>query len=334
MMDAYIPTGLGILVSVALFLLGYRQTIGARKERVKAANNAVQKALIRRMVLEDYKPRYNDIGKILEGKAREFQVGAVDLHSEEEVLTQLFTEVFDNDLITPPQRADIEKRLDDVFDEVTRRKEQIGKATEQVEPPSRNQRDRLLALMGVTASLVGAVTALLFTITRKGILVPDNAFPDVKVLIPVIAVFLGSLAAVAAISIWKRGREEPEEPSKAMTSHEGIQLEQEIASALSKLGLLYEIEPPSAGLMRPDFLVKVNDKKIAIEAKAWRSPPPLRMFSMMRDRAKRLLESRAADQVIIVTNSRSPIPQSFSSIEGIKVMSVKELMAFLQKLAA
>lgn len=37
-MEAYFQTGLGILVSVFLFLIGYRQTIGIRRERIKNVN--------------------------------------------------------------------------------------------------------------------------------------------------------------------------------------------------------------------------------------------------------------------------------------------------------
>ncbi len=43
---------LGIVVSVGLFLIGYRQTVGARKERVTNANQEVEKILVRRIVLE------------------------------------------------------------------------------------------------------------------------------------------------------------------------------------------------------------------------------------------------------------------------------------------
>src|SRR5437016_4204716 len=99
------------------------------------------------MVLENYEPRYSDISRLLEGKAREFQVSADDLYSEEQVLNQLFTEVFDNDLIAPSQRTEIEKRLEDVFSQLITRKDEVEKPTEQIASSAKDQKDRLTWLM-------------------------------------------------------------------------------------------------------------------------------------------------------------------------------------------
>lgn len=78
-MEAYFQTGLGIFVSVFLFLLGYRQTIGARRERVKNANNTIIETILRRLIIEKYKPTKPDIGKLIEGKARDYKVKTRDL---------------------------------------------------------------------------------------------------------------------------------------------------------------------------------------------------------------------------------------------------------------
>jgi hypothetical protein len=165
-------------------------------------------------------------------------------------------------------------------------------------------------------------------------LITEPGFSDIKLLIPVLGVFFVSIAAVTAILIAKRSREAPEEPSKKLATHEGIELEQEIASVLDKAGVSYEIHPSSAGILTPDFLARVNGSRIAIEAKAWRNPPPLRLLSVTRNRAKMLIEAKVADEVIIVTNLKSPMPQSFTHLEGIKILSVKEFAAFLSKRAA
>lgn len=100
-MDGYLQTGIGIAVSILLFWLSYRQTIGAKKERTKNANKSLHRAVMRRMVLEDYTPKYKNISRVLEGKAREFNTSANDMLSEEQVLNSIYTEVFDSDLIPP-----------------------------------------------------------------------------------------------------------------------------------------------------------------------------------------------------------------------------------------
>ncbi len=42
----------GIAISIALFIVGYRKTVGARNERVLAANRDLERVVLRRMVLE------------------------------------------------------------------------------------------------------------------------------------------------------------------------------------------------------------------------------------------------------------------------------------------
>lgn len=70
----------GILVSVLLFLGGYRQTGGAKKERIRSANADVKKILVRRVVLEGPMSRA-DVSLFLQGKARDFRI------SDEELLS-------------------------------------------------------------------------------------------------------------------------------------------------------------------------------------------------------------------------------------------------------
>ena len=48
-MSDYFLGVLGIVISVGLFFLGYRQTVGAKKERIINANGEVEKILVRRV---------------------------------------------------------------------------------------------------------------------------------------------------------------------------------------------------------------------------------------------------------------------------------------------
>ena len=80
----------GILLSVVFFIVGYRQTIGAKKERVTSANTEVERILVRRVFSETYVPRLADVSRILEGKARDFRVRTTDLHTESQVLISVY----------------------------------------------------------------------------------------------------------------------------------------------------------------------------------------------------------------------------------------------------
>src|SRR5947208_416744 len=86
---------LGIIVSLVLFLVGYRQTIGARKERISSANVAVERILIRRIVHEEYNPTLAEVTRLLEGKAQDLRVRAESLFDETQVLTAAFTRIME-----------------------------------------------------------------------------------------------------------------------------------------------------------------------------------------------------------------------------------------------
>ncbi len=70
-MNGYMQLAIGVLVSIFLFIISYRKTVGARKERVRSTNRSIYRALLRRMVLEGYKPTLTNINNLIDGKAIE-----------------------------------------------------------------------------------------------------------------------------------------------------------------------------------------------------------------------------------------------------------------------
>lgn len=97
-MDTFLAI-LGIVVSLVLFLVGYRQTVGAKKERIAACNAEVEKILLRRIVLEGYTPTRLDLERLMDGKARDLRVSSDDLLSVGQVLNTLYTRIVESDLI-------------------------------------------------------------------------------------------------------------------------------------------------------------------------------------------------------------------------------------------
>jgi hypothetical protein len=328
-MDAYIQTALGILVSIVLFLVGYRQTIGAKKERVQNANSAVHRAILRRMVLENYTPRSRDIARIVEGKAREFKVAPEDLNSESQILTQLFTSVFDNDFIAPAQRTDIEKRLDEVLGELIKEDEPISRA-QRLPSEVRETRNIYVIVMGVATSMLGAVTALIYTLTKERFSARTAELFDIKLLIPIAGVFLASLASVAVISVLKRTRERSDEvASQRSLMQEGIALEREIANLLRKNKLRFQVQP-QMGNFRPDFLFEVGGRKIAIEGLAASGQPPLRFLGRIQDQLWASLKNNDLSEIVVVTKAPISTTEGMIGNEGVRFLNIKELDTYLQ----
>lgn len=326
-MDGYIQIAIGIVVSVIFFLIGYRQTIGARRERVSSANRAVYKALLRRLVLEDYTPRLDDIHKLIEGKAQEFQVSAGDLQPDEQILNQVFAEIFDNDFIAPEKRSEIESRVGKAFDQLVEGKQKV----DEVSPTSTDQERRrglFVGTLALIASLLGALVSLFLTI-GKGFPAGTNvsAFSS---FLPILTVFVTSLVSVIAITLVKRAREAPDEvPARVAVAVEGTLFEYEVAAILTKLGISFQVGP-EIGSLRPDFVVDMKGKQIAIETKSWRSPPPISMISRTANYLQELLRTGAVNEAIIVTRSQMPNLDRLSGTENIYFVPVKELSDWLK----
>lgn len=324
-MDGYIQTAIGIVVSVIFFLIGYRQTIGARRERVSSANRAVYKALLRRLVLEEYSPKLDDINRLIEGKAHEYKVSPGDLHPDEQVLNQVFAEIFDNDFIAPEKRSEIESRVTSAFDQLAKGKQTIDEA--RLASPDLSTRKMLLVgVLGLLASLLGTLVSLFLTI-GKGIPADISAF---RSFLPILAVFFASLVLVITITFVKRAREAPDDvPSRVSAAAEGALLEHEVAATLAKQGISFQSEP-KIGRLQPDFVVELQGKRIAIEIKSWRAPPPISMISRAATYLQELVRTGAVDGAVVVTRGRMPNLERLSGAENIQFVPLKEFSDWLK----
>lgn len=324
-MDGYLQTGLGILVSLILFVIGYRQTIGAKKERAKNANQSIHRAIMRRMVLEDYAPVYADITRIVEGKARDFHVSQNDLRSEEQVLNSLYTEVFDSDLISPTQRIEIEKRLGSCFDKI---ENEPSKPTytefQQLSLEKRKIKDNLIAMV-LSASILGAMSSVLFKFIETKSLQVEWLFSAVGVLV-------ASIAMLSTLTIYRKNKETEVVTSKRSAQIVSSVFEADIAKILNKNGFVFAIEP-NLGKYRPDFLVEINGKSIAIEAKAWDRPVPMRFVRRTLDYLNELVTTKKVDKAILVTRKQVQMPLGKLDSENISVISINELPSALKNAA-
>jgi len=324
-MDGYLQTGIGILVSLILFVIGYRQTIGAKKERSKNANQSIHRAIMRRMVLEDYAPVYADITRIIEGKARDFHVSQNDLRSEEQVLNSLYTEVFDSDLISPTQRIEIEKRLGSCFDKIENEPTKPSYTEfQQLSLEKRKVKDNLIAMV-LSASILGAMSSVLFKFIETKSLQVEWLFSAAGVLI-------ASIAMLSTLTIYRKNKETEVVTSKRSAQIVSSVFEADIAKILNKNGFVFTIEP-NLGKYRPDFLVEVNGKSIAIEAKAWDRPVPIRFVRRTLDYLNELVTTKRVDKAILVTRKQAQMPLGKLDSENISVISINELPSALKNAA-
>lgn len=306
---------LGIVISVALFLIGYRQTVGAKKERLISANDEIEKILVRRVVLEGYVPKTADIVRLTEGKARDFRVSAADMLAAEQVLNTLFARIVESDLIPQDRRDEILKRI---MPAVVEAESEPVKENTVIEFHTRARRLGMWsagAALGVGASILGALVSIVPSISGL------ETTP--RELVPLVAVTLvASLALISAFMLFTRVKESQEAPSQVDALAQYVSFEREVAKTLERAGAKIRSATGGAGY---DFLVEREGQKILIEVKNWTRPVPAGLLRSVAQRLTAQLERESANAAIIVTPAPIPLVARLPEDSRVRVLSLREL---------
>ena len=323
-MTTYLLAMLGIVVSVVLFLIGRRGTIGAAKERAVAVNSHLERILVRRLVLERHLLSETEISRLIEGKTRDHRVAATEVHSATQLLNTVYTRVMESDLVHPEQRDAALDRITPVLAQVeaTRireeEREDLGSSTRRLESTRRR-----IAVMAVLIAVSGALGAAFPEIAAI------ESIVDLWALIPMIAATLtASLALIAAVHSAFRLRESQEEPdNKREELSKHFAFEDQVREALMSLG---EVSSPSRDSEQFDFLLERGSQKFVIETKMWRKPNPASV-ALVAQRLKRATDQIGGADAIIVIRAGSSGVHTTAVTEGVRVMTLKEFQNYLKK---
>lgn len=323
-MDAPLQSFIGIGISIILFLIGYRQTVGAKKERVRAANTDIEKTLLRRTVLEAYKPTVPDIVRLIEGKARDHRVRIADLLSPSQFLVTLFTRIVESDFVTSDQRETILERINPVLETLESKPPEIELII--AKPTKGKELVRALGLisLGVFASLVGTLVASLTILQENDTI---SAYSPT-----VIMVFSISIIAIVIIIFLQKIRESQEDAKQPVSPIQaGVQFEQEVAKLVSSFG--YPLKAPATNRGNYfDFLLEIGDRKLIIETKAWSSRPPLPHIRKIAQRLQNAIKNYEATEAILLIKDDTGIPLKYFENLNIKIMTLKSFKIYLKKL--
>jgi len=320
-MTEYVLGILGIAVSVGLFLFGYRQTIGAKRERIGAANAELERILVRRIVLEKYTPNQLDLSRLIEGKARDYRVRPAEVLSESQVLNTIYTRVIESDLIPAEQRDEILERIGPILSdsEVAPVEERV---VEEVATSERVLRRTqvAIALTAVLASVVGGVVSVLPEIRTLGARIPE--------ILPMLGgTIAGSLAVIAVFyALFRLRASQEESPSKASELSSYFDFEAQVRRLLQSSGAVVQASGADQGF---DFLVERGGKKILVEVKAWSRPVPGAILSRIAARLRQAARRAGASESVIVT--KTPIRQAkqIAAEDDIRIMTLREFRNYL-----
>ena len=321
--ETWVATLLGIAASAILFLVGYTRTVGAHRERVKAANVEVEKILLKRFVLESYRPNTNEVARLLEGKARDYGVKTRHLMSSEQVLTMIFTRIIENDFITAKQRSKILERISPPFEEAEESPIEEARVSE-LPPPQEDLYTRtLIPLAGaLVASVAGAAFPLYLFLS------PNAEDSTSRAFAPVLIVFAIGLALTIGIFLMFRLREWQEEPSAVSAARSTDNLEREVAEAVVESSAELILARPNASF---DFEAVVDGRKILLEVKGWNGPIPVSLIRHTAEVLSQAVKAQGATEGIIVTRARARLylPQAALRDQQLRFMTVRELRDYL-----
>jgi hypothetical protein len=250
----------GIAVSVILFFVGYRQTIGARKERMEAANTELGRVLLRRVVLEGFSPGRIEIDRLRDGTSREYRVAVSDILLPVELMNTVYTKIIENDFISPDLRKGILDKFNPLCDRLSREEDQEPDLGE-----DKSVSSVLPVAFGLLTSLLGAAVAVLPQLRTIAL----DRKHAIELVLTIGAV---SFTIIVSYLLFNRLRDQQEENPSRNPALEGYEFEREVASTIRKTGLSVRSAPIQAGY---DFeIVTKSGEKVLIEAKAWAKRTP------------------------------------------------------------
>jgi hypothetical protein len=256
-------------------------------------------------------PIWSDI----EGKAREHQMSATALLSPEELLTNVYARIFEDDLLDPPRRDESAGRIKVLLDQLDQ------EPVDDLRPPAIREenlverRHRWIAVLGGTTAMIGSLAALLPAIGGQ---VNGAAY---------LAALVTSLAVIGAASALFRLRYE-DDPDQARDSalQSAARLERSVERVVKRYGGK-RLDGPDRGL---DFLVRSGGRRLGIQLKTWNRP-------ISRANLGRAVKSVAlagkrigVDEVLLVTPSRPSASTDGIGDGDVRVIGVDELAAALE----
>jgi hypothetical protein len=146
----------GVVLTIAFFIIGYRQTIGARQEPARAANKALVDSLLRRLIQEpEFSIPRRDIPKLLSGWALDARIHVADMLSIYQLESLLYAKVIESDYVTGENRKAFTTRLDRFF-----ALEESSTELEASTDTSSVRTFRAEAFLGLASGVVGIITSL------------------------------------------------------------------------------------------------------------------------------------------------------------------------------
>lgn len=281
--EAYYQTALGIAVSVVLFVLSYRQTIGAYKERANIASREIVQTLVRLVVLEQYEPTLAELTRLINSKARDGRIRRSSLPSEEAFIETVYSRILESDFIPAQQRPVVTARLARIAREAGNHEADTKSLG--VAPLNRAMRK---------VSQNGAALTLIFLTATAGAMVAAYSLPTGTTLLSSAGLLVSTLFFSGLAWFFIKYREGPTEQRGAAWRHYYA-----IEAICRQLGGTIRFYPHKGA----DIILEYRGKRIALETRHWSRRPGDEMLLEIVDALEDVMAREDAIYGLIVTDA-------------------------------
>lgn len=283
----------GVLITVTVFIISYRKTIRARKERVKSANKEIVAIMARSIA----NPKINIDKKIIQGiirsKSREYKVSIDDLNDVFIILEDVMTTYIENEFISEKIKNTLIQKV-----KILLKEKDTSKIETNIE--SYISRDRTRILMSTFFATIAMVAVM---VASFGLIKPASV-NKVDLPIPLLVSMTASIAIATLIAFMKLTIER-QKKLRDKVMYKGPMLEEIVLSALEERfnGSNVEREMLFMDGKRIDFVVDCNSEKIPVEVKyLLDSKSLLRAIKELKEFIKRL----EANKGLLIVNTSIP----------------------------
>ncbi|RJF75053.1 hypothetical protein [Rhodopseudomonas palustris] len=324
---------LGVALTVIFFVIGYRQTIGARKERAAATNRDIADTLLRRLTLEStFQITYHDIDRFAAGKTLENRVKRSDSLSVEELLVLLYSRVVSSDYIGTDQRQQLLDKINKCFKSESQDEGRLNRielvseratsdgAASQMATDVKGRDEKQFILLGLISSLLAGISTVLATGIFESTL--DGRITSPRILIIGGALILVTSAALVLV-YWLRERSAATRQIEPVRNFalKAQDFERRFVRAIRASGMVATVSNDSA----VDLVLSCGDKKFAIELKLF--PPNVRTTAAIIKRMSDALPRLGCEMGYLVVATAVPEVIKEAGTEKIIVVNDEEFFS-------
>jgi len=213
--------GLGLGVPIITFLITYKKTVGARRERERTAYREIISIMVKLVAHEQINPNLDVISGLIRSKAREYNVN-IDIPSLPTIFEDVMTKFVENEFIS----QDVKKNL---IDKVLSLQEEVLEAKEVKEAAYRVGE-------ATTAELLSTVTAILTTIVGAiTVIAVTKAIQPKIVLIAPFIIIATITTVLVTLFFYLELTEESAKKETESARYGGPIFEKMVSSALEKI---------------------------------------------------------------------------------------------------